>query len=497
MVLYRGSLKSCNYDCSYCPFSKHRMTQQELEKDREQWVDFIGCLQKQAEQSGIHAMMVTPYGEALVHEWYWEGLAKLSRLSWIKAAGAQTNLGFSFSWAAEIFENYGGNYKKLRLWATFHPEMTTADAFVKKCQELAAAGVKISAGAVGVPEHLHLLRQLREKMPKDIYVWINRMDGLKRAYSSKEIQEFSELDPYFYRELQAHPSAAAECTERLFIEGNQRVRMCNISPVLQARSQPQAKSQLKSQSKSRSKSAGERKDTACSRKNCSCYLAYGGRNNLVNQLLFGPWPLFRIPRRPKAVFLDIVGTLYIDRKIPTDIQLALKVLAQKEKSFLFFATTLPYEDARKRCRPLWHLFAGGVFAGGAHILCDGTQGLVHKESFLFMDETIVKKLEPLHKKFHFRMLVYRADGKCYKITLLHAHRKSWNESQAEDILQHLPQQTRSRVRYLIEDGCLQILCAAAYKAYGIRILCEWLHISPSDIFASGDSKEDLEMMEFV
>lgn len=477
MILYRGSLKSCNYCCSYCPFSRHRMTLQELEKDRKQWLDFVGCLKKQPEKSGIHAMMVTPYGEALVHEWYWEGLAKLSRLSWMKAVGAQTNLGFHLSWAADIFEKYGGDYKKLRLWATFHPKMTTTAAFVQTCQQLTAAGVKISAGAVGVPEHIYLLRQLREKLPEDIYMWINRMDGLKRAYSPEEMQDLSEMDPYFYREMQAHPSAAAECTERLFVEGDKRVRMCNISPAL--------------------KSAGERKDGVCSRKHCSCYLAYGGRNNLVNQMLFGPWPLFRIPRRPKAVFLDIAGTLYRDRKIPKDIQMALKVLAQKEQSLLFFATTLPYEDARKRCLPLWNLFSGGVFAGGAHILCCGKQGAEHKEFFWFMDDEIVKKLEPLHKKFRFRMLVYRADGQCYKITLLHAHRKSWDESQAEAVLQHLPQHSRKQVRYVIEDGCMQIIAAAANKAYGVRMICEWLHISLSDIFAAGDSKEDIEMNAYA
>ena len=41
MVLYRGSLKSCNYHCSYCPFSKHPMSVGALEKDKEQWFSFL------------------------------------------------------------------------------------------------------------------------------------------------------------------------------------------------------------------------------------------------------------------------------------------------------------------------------------------------------------------------------------------------------------------------------------------------------------------------
>ena len=32
MVLYRGALKSCNYRCGYCPFSKHPQSERELLK---------------------------------------------------------------------------------------------------------------------------------------------------------------------------------------------------------------------------------------------------------------------------------------------------------------------------------------------------------------------------------------------------------------------------------------------------------------------------------
>lgn len=60
MILYRGCLKSCNYNCSYCPFSKHGMSVKELEKDKKQWFAFIESLQKQAEKTDIRAMMVTP-----------------------------------------------------------------------------------------------------------------------------------------------------------------------------------------------------------------------------------------------------------------------------------------------------------------------------------------------------------------------------------------------------------------------------------------------------
>ena len=44
VVLYRGSLKSCNYCCSYCPFSKRRASERELQEDRERWLRFVDSL---------------------------------------------------------------------------------------------------------------------------------------------------------------------------------------------------------------------------------------------------------------------------------------------------------------------------------------------------------------------------------------------------------------------------------------------------------------------
>ncbi len=47
-ICYRGSLKSCNYRCSYCPFSKHRASVQELEKDRQNFGRFCESIADRA-----------------------------------------------------------------------------------------------------------------------------------------------------------------------------------------------------------------------------------------------------------------------------------------------------------------------------------------------------------------------------------------------------------------------------------------------------------------
>lgn len=191
-LLYRGSLKSCNYRCSYCPFSKHRMSERELIKDREQWEYFVKTVRERAKTMKIRSLMVVPYGEALIHPWYWEGFGAVSSLAGIKAVGAQTNLSFPVLESLECFQKAGGKQEKLYLWATFHPEMTTVETFSGTCRTLAEKGIHLCAGAVGVPQNVGLLRSLRAKLPEEIYLWINRMDGLKRPYTPEETEAFLE-----------------------------------------------------------------------------------------------------------------------------------------------------------------------------------------------------------------------------------------------------------------------------------------------------------------
>lgn len=483
MIVYRGSLKSCNYHCSYCPFSKRRSTQKELEKDKEQWLFFLRHFEMNARTDRKHALLLAPYGEALIHPWYWEGLARISALSWVDAVGAQTNLGFQTEEALAMFLRHGGELSRLRLWATFHPQMTTRKQFVLKCRQLVSAGVRLSVGAVADPDAMRQLQLLFKELPASVYLWMNRMDGMERPYTTEEIREFSKIDPYFYRELMEHPANVSECRTRIFAQGDGKLRRCSIGSVIK-----------------------KEEDIFCTRKRCSCYLAYGGRENLVNQMLFGPWPLFRIPRRPKAVFLDIEGTLptvrpasegksVLDTDAARDVQAALEVLTQKEGSVLFFATTLPYEDARKRCRNLWHLFSGGVFSGGAHMVWRPQRGEGAKEFFyLLLHDELISYLKPLEKKFRFRLLVYRNKaGRIYKVTLLRARRSHWNRDEAECVMRCLPKEQQSRVRFFTEESCMQIVSVHAKKAAGVRMICGWLNLSLKEIFAAGDSSEDAEM----
>ncbi len=484
MVLYRGSLKSCNYRCSYCPFSKKPLSEKELEKDREQWNTFTGTFRANSRRLGTGALMVVPYGEALIHSWYWEGMAHISMLPWIEAVGAQTNFSFSLEESLGIFEGAGGIREKLRIWATFHPEMTTVAEFAGKCRQLRDRGIALSAGAVGVPKNLGLLQALRRELPKEIYFWLNRMDGLGRPYTEEETEACLTIDPYFLRELMPPVAKESLCKGRLFVEGDGRLRLCNISQALDR----------------------------CGRRRCTCYLAYGGREEEWNRMLFGTYPLFRIPRRPKAVFLDIQGTLIPDEegnlmsgkesgnpsvvskkdRIPAAVSAGLEGLF-RDGSLLFFATTLPLEDGIRRCKGIRRFFSGGVFAGGAHIVLekDGEK----KEKVIFLKDSVLQALETLKNIFSCWLLVCKKDGKAYKATLLRSAHKPWKMQEMEEVLLALPDKDRKEVRCFVEGNCLQIVDAGADKAAGVRILCRWLGIVPEETYAIGDSEEDAGMVK--
>lgn len=275
-LLYRGSLKSCNYRCSYCPFSKHRVSDRELGKDREQWAYFVETVRERAEGLKIRSLLVAPYGEALIHPWYWEGFGRVSSVSGIRAVGAQTNLSFPIRESLELFLKAGGRREKLYLWATFHPEMATAEEFAKACGKLAGEGIHLCAGAVGAPKHAELLKNLRAKLPKEIGLWINRMDGLKRPYTQEETEEFLKIDPYFLRELSDLPADPGKCRNRLFVEGNGKLRICNIGRYL-AMSWDSLWERRQEQERKNQETPDVLPEPVCGQKRCSCYLAYGGR----------------------------------------------------------------------------------------------------------------------------------------------------------------------------------------------------------------------------
>lgn len=277
-IYYRGSLEFCNYSCSYCPFSKKRESRRQMERDREQLFRFA---KKIGQEEFCGAVQIVPYGEALIHPYYWEGMAELSTFPGIQAVGAQSNFSFPVEEMLRRYGQCGGRTEKLRLWGTFHPEMTTVEAFLEQCERLMDAGVLFCVGGVGVPGHLELLRQLRAGLDGSVYVWINKMDGLGRQYTPEEIQAFLEIDRYFDLELRHVPADADACAEAVLIRGDGDIFPCVSCHSNMGNLYTDGLSGLPHK--------------ACARNVCECYLSYGGRDDIGELLDFAPYAAFRIP----------------------------------------------------------------------------------------------------------------------------------------------------------------------------------------------------------
>lgn len=286
VLYYRGSLKSCNYSCSYCPFGKRKLSQARLEADKTALFRFVQEMEQNRDFAG--GIQIVPYGEALIHPYYWEGLARLSRHPGIQAVGAQSNFSFSAEKMLERYRERGGIPGKLRLWGTFHPDMVSLEEFLAACRELSRQKILYCVGAVGVPENLALLRRLREELPRRVYLWINRMDGLGREYTLQEAQAFQELDGYFPLQLQTHRADVRRC-RGLFVEADGRVKACNLCrrTIGSLYDGPGELGRLLLQ---------EQREKGCDRRYCSCYLAYCNRIDIEELRPFQPYPAFRIPQ---------------------------------------------------------------------------------------------------------------------------------------------------------------------------------------------------------
>ena len=526
-ICYRGSLKSCNYRCSYCPFSKHRASVQELEKDRQNFGRFCESIADRAAELDIGAVFVVPYGEASIHRWYWEGLGRLAGLDGLDRVGLQTNLSFSVEECLVIFDLYSGDAnreniresdketcketaektvrgisgaarRKLCIWATFHPEMTDMETFVEKCHRLADSGVNLCVGAVGAPQNIPLLGRLRERLSPDLYLWINKMDGLGRVYTEEEKRAFLELDPFFGLECGSPAADAAMCSDRCFVEADGRIRACNIGRIKEGNWYQSEQEEIFR--------------PLCGKKRCSCYLAYGGRADFEGRQFFGAYPIFRVPKSYQAVFLDLDGTLVPEKhrgRLADSVR--RKLLALREKRPVFLATSMPAEEVRRRLGEDLELFQGAVFASGAYVWMrtkeeggkaddsgEKRKGAAGREVIHPVDLKELPRLTELAAQCRAGVRVYRIRGReadaerdtAYKITLVKRHNSVWQEQErqrAAEILQ------TGAYRIFVEKNCLEIIAAHVDKGTGVREICGWLGIRPEEAIAVGNDREDRAM----
>lgn len=474
---YRGSLDSCNYSCNYCPFSKKPgCSREELAEDEKSLIKFVDfVLQKAETEKKNCAVQIVPYGEALVHKYYWRELARLTCSPYIEAAGAQTNLSFDIHYMAGEFQRNNGEFAKLRLWCTFHPQMVTMDRFLQQCRQLSSYGILYCAGTVGVPAQAGVIKRLREKLPEDVYLWINKMDGLKRRYTEEETRIFSCIDEYFETGLKHYKADTTKCTDSLFAEADGSLRRCNTC-------------------------IPGKDGTACTRKECSCYLSYC--NQQVPELVFlNPYPAFRIPHYPKAAFFDVDGTLLgsRDRVVTENTTKWLKRLAAHSRIFL--ATSLPYRDALRKTAPVADIISGGVFAHGGICVTNKGTSTLHKKIYpLKYKETDALKENAGRYGYNVHIYSGSAEKEIYKITLsprtINKIPAATQDKKARSVAAKLGLLDKDAdVNVIIEDGCIQLTSTMAGKREGILHICNIMGYKPEDIAVFGNSASDVPMLK--
>lgn len=479
---YRGYLTSCNYACGYCPFSKRKMTEEQRRKDQEALDRFYLQMKAETEE---HALLIVPYGEALIHKYYWVAMARFSQIPSEEYIGCQTNLSFPVEKMLSVYETSGGEKQKLRLWCTYHPSMTTVENFVMQCRQLEQAGIAYCVGAVGDPDEIFRIQELRKKLPDHVYVWINQMDGRKRRYTEEEMQSFQEIDPYFPLELKHYPADNSKCRKSVFQEADGSRYFCNLHA---AQAGP---------------SSRNTNDT-CRRKECSCYLAYCNRTDVEELFFFEPYPAFRIPTYPRGIFLDIDGTLVEEGERMLTDTMAEKICFLAQKSKLYLATALPYPEAMGKCRKIANCLSGGVFADGGHILvwenAEGKRQIKWREVVRICADGSELTLPLGGSNAGITASVecrsYRIQNVVYKQTLFSKRRSGWLPGEAETLVREIGQsmEDEKQLRFHIEKKHIGITSVDADKKTGVEKICAREGIARKDGMAMGNEDQDLPML---
>lgn len=276
-ILYRGPLSSCNYDCHYCPFAKHRETPAELEDDRQKLARFSSWVS--ARGGDRLSVFFTPWGEGMTRRWYRDTIAEFSHLPQIRRVAIQTNLAWNTKWIASC------DLQRLGLWCTWHPDQVSRERFLEKCRQLDEYGVRYSVGMVGLKENLEAAQRLRAELDDGVYLWVNAYKDELNYYDESDVEDWSALDPNFSINLRTYPSLGRECRTGdsvISVDGDGTMRRCHfIKAPIGNLYDDDFESALKPR--------------ACTNETCSCHIGYVHMPELDLYSLFGDGVLERIP----------------------------------------------------------------------------------------------------------------------------------------------------------------------------------------------------------
>lgn len=276
-IFYRGLLSSCNYNCFYCPFAKQKDSKASLAQDKQALLKFIQWLKENSHHT--FSLLFIPWGEALIRNYYQQILTTLSYFNSIQKITIQTNLSSNLKWLEKT------NAQKISLWTTYHPDQVTLEKFIQQCQQLDNYKILYSVGMVGLKENYKYLLDLRKKLKKSVYLWINAYKDIQNYYQTQDIKNFCQIDPYFSINLKNYSSYNQACyagESYFYLSANGDIYPCNfIKKKLGNLYQDSLNTILK--------------PSVCSNSHCECYLGHIQLKYLKLSEVYGENILVRVP----------------------------------------------------------------------------------------------------------------------------------------------------------------------------------------------------------
>lgn len=385
-IFFRGDIDFCNYSCSYCPFAKKTQSIDKIQKEEDNLKKLFFYVKNMDEDANI---MITPYGEALIHPIYQVFIARLSTLDNVRKIGIQTNLSVDTKNLISTLEENKAYFSKIMIWATFHSQFTDIKQFCNKANKLSSL-VSISCGVVANRKNFEEIKNLRQVLRPDVYLWINAMDKIKNKFTEDEISSLSHIDPFFAYEFYEKRIDFTKSRSDDF-------SICQSYDKIYADSYKYSSSCFFKKKKAISSSCNNHKI-------CDCYLGYSNFKDNYLSRFFGENIIFRIPQKKSfdAVFVDIDGVMTEKNgKLINNLQIILEDLSKKTN--LYIASSRNVNSAKKLLSKNIDFFNGGVFSDGCYIVDfeKNTKKIIPLDqsiNTIYFEETILDSINIFSKK---------------------------------------------------------------------------------------------------
>lgn len=385
-IFFRGNIDFCNYSCSYCPFAKKTQSIDKIQKEEDNLKKLFFYVKNMDEDANI---MITPYGEALIHPIYQVFIARLSTLDNVRKIGIQTNLSVDTKNLISTLEENKAYFSKIMIWATFHSQFADIKQFCNKANQLSEL-ISISCGIVANRKNFEEIKNLRQGLRPDVYLWINAMDKIKNKFTEDEISSLSHIDPFFayefyekridFKKSRSDDFSICQSYDKIYADINKYSSSCFFK-----------------KKKAISSSCNNHKI-------CDCYLGYSNFKDNYLSRFFGENIIFRIPQKKSfdAVFVDIDGVMTEKNgKLINNLQIILEDLSKKTN--LYIATSRNVNSAKKLLSKNIDFFNGGVFSDGCCIVDfeKNTKKIIPLDqsiNTIYFEETILDSINIFSKK---------------------------------------------------------------------------------------------------